>query len=177
MLSLTDKRWGELLGGYKVQFDPRPALARLETGTNAKKAWHELWEELHHQGDVGQASYAAVPHWVRIHRKRRLDPWNVYAMVAIIELARGECGNPEVPRWLETDYFKALQELAKSASAEVLQTKSAKEARAMLSIIALAKGAKAHARLPPKLFQRRTHRIRESRTQRGAMSPIRGICA
>jgi hypothetical protein len=76
-----------------MAFDPRLALQNLESNVHVKEAWRELWEELHHQGDVGEASYAAVPHIVRIHRKRRLDYWNTYALVAIIELARqrGAC--------------------------------------------------------------------------------------
>jgi hypothetical protein len=53
-----------------------------------------MWEELHHQGDVGDASYAAVPELVRIHRDGRAADWNLYAMVAIIELARTESQNP-----------------------------------------------------------------------------------
>src|SRR5215469_1203330 len=61
MLGLTDKPWTELIGGYRTAFDPRPALHKLESNVHAKEAWHELWEELHHQGDVGEASYAAVP--------------------------------------------------------------------------------------------------------------------
>ena len=52
-----DDRWHKLRGGYKVEYDPRPALKRLISKTEIEAAWHELWEELHHQGDVGEASY------------------------------------------------------------------------------------------------------------------------
>lgn len=97
MLSLTDKRWTKLVGGYRTVFDPRPSLHNLESNVHVKEAWHEVWEELHHQGDVGEASYAAVPHLVRIHGERKLDDWNTYALVAVIELARGKDKNPEVP--------------------------------------------------------------------------------
>jgi hypothetical protein len=69
MLSLDDKRWQDLEGSYRTRFDPRPLLSELEADKNAKAVWHDLWEELHHQGDVGVASYAAVPHLVRIYRK------------------------------------------------------------------------------------------------------------
>ena len=106
----------------------------------------ELWEELHHQGDVGEASYAAVPHLVRIHSKRRLDEWNTYALVAVIELARGKGKNPKVPEWLKEEYFSAIQDLAKLGSTEILQAKDPEDVRAILSIIALAKGARTHAR-------------------------------
>jgi hypothetical protein len=35
-------------------------------------------------------------------------------MVAIIELARTESQNPEVPEWLRDDYFRSIQELAQN---------------------------------------------------------------
>jgi len=54
----------------------------------------------HHQGDVGEASYAAVPHPVRIYHKRAVIDWKTYAIVAVIELARDERKNPEIPQWL-----------------------------------------------------------------------------
>jgi hypothetical protein len=146
MLSLRDKRWTKLKGGYRTVFDPRPSLQNLESNVYLKEAWHELWEELHHQGDVGEASYAAVPHLVRIHAERKLDDWNTYALVAVIELARGKGKNPEVPEWLKDGYFLAIQELAKLGSTEILRAKDPEAIRAILSILALAKGARTHAR-------------------------------
>src|ERR1035441_10600496 len=113
MLGLDDIRWNNLTGGYITPFDPRPLLARLETDQDTATVWHELWEELHHQGDVGETSYAVIPHLVRIHRMRGVvDDWNTYAIVAIIELARTETRNPKIPGWLEQDYFRAIEELA-----------------------------------------------------------------
>jgi hypothetical protein len=44
--------------------------------------------------EVGDASYAAVPHIVAIHRKRGVVDWNTYAIVACIESARTEMKNP-----------------------------------------------------------------------------------
>jgi len=147
MFSLDDKRWQDLEGGYRVRFDPRPLFSELETKNNTKAAWHELWEGLHHQGDVGAASYAAVPYLVRIYRKRGLIDWNTYAIVAVIELARGEGKNPEVPKWLEADYFQSIRDLAEVGAVEVLQTKGSEEIRAMLSILAISAGARTHAKV------------------------------
>src|ERR1700676_3971721 len=90
MLSLDDNRWTNMTGGYRVKCDPRPLLAQLESEQTRKTAWPGLWEELHHQGDAGEASYASVPHLVRIHRTSGVVDWNTYAIVAIIELARGK---------------------------------------------------------------------------------------
>jgi len=105
-----------------------------------------IWENLHHQGGVGEASYAAVPHLVRIYRLRGGTDWNTYAMVAIIELARGNGKNPQVPEWLEEGYSRAIQELAEIGAAEVLRAKDPEDIRAILSILAIAKGARTHAR-------------------------------
>ena len=98
MISLEDARWSNMSAGYRVPLDPRPLLKRLETDTDTTEVWHELWDELHHQGDVGEASYAAVPIIVESYQKRGVIDWNAYAIVAIIELARNERDNPDVPQ-------------------------------------------------------------------------------
>src|ERR1700730_5544899 len=100
MHRLDDNRWDGLTGLYKSPFDPRPLLAKLETESDTAMVWDELWEELHHQGDVGDASYAAVPHIVRIYRQREVVDWTTSAIVAIIDLARTKGKNPAVPEWL-----------------------------------------------------------------------------
>ena len=155
MLSLDDNRWNNLTGGYRVKCDPRPLLARLESDQNKETAWHELWEELHHQGDVGEASYASVPHLVRIHRKGDRDAWNTYAIVAIIELARGKGNNPEVPGWLEEDYLRAIRELAEIGTAEISRTEEPESVRAILGVIAIAKGLRTQRKIPRRVFRRR----------------------
>lgn len=146
MLSLDDNRWNNLTGGYRMKCAPRPLLAQLESEQTRETAWHELWEELHHQGDVGEASYASVPHLVRIHRKGGLDAWNTYAIVAIIELARGKGTNPEVPKWLEEDYLRAIRELAEIGTAEISRTEEPDAVRTILGVIAIAKGLRTHGK-------------------------------
>jgi hypothetical protein len=146
MLSLNDTRWQNLDGGYRTRFDPRPLLSQLEANKGAKAAWHELWEGLHHQGDVGEASYAAVPHLVRIYRGREVVDWNTYAIVAVIELARDDGKNPKVPKWLEEDYFQAIRDLAEVGAVDVLRTKNPEEVRAILSILAISASARTHAK-------------------------------
>ena len=146
MLSLDDGRWNNMAGGYRMKCDPRPLLAELESAENKETAWHELWEELHHQGDVGEASYASVPHLVRIHRTSGVVDWNTYAIVAIIELARGKGNNPEVPTWLEQDYSRSIRDLAEIGAAEIWRTDEPDAVRSILSVIAIAKGLRTHGR-------------------------------
>jgi hypothetical protein len=145
MLSLEDERWRSLEGGYRTLFDPRPLLSDLEDRKNTEATWHELWDELHHQGDVGTASFAAVPHLIRIYRKLGIIDWNTYAIVAVIELARDNGKNTKVPTWLEGDYLRAIRDLAEMGAVEVLQTKDRDEIRAILSVLAISAGARTHA--------------------------------
>jgi hypothetical protein len=146
MISLEDSRWTSMTGGYKTPFDPRPLLKRLGTGSDTTEVWKELWDELHHQGDVGDASFAAVPFLVRNHRERSGGAWNTYAIVAIIELARKEGKNPDVPQWIADDYFRAIRKLAEIGSTEILQAQTSEDVRAMLSVIAIERGLRTHGR-------------------------------
>jgi len=130
-MDFDDIRWTRLLGGYKVPYDPRGALRRLENG-DVEDAWQELWEELHHQGDVGEASYAAVPHIVRICEARGLLDWNAYALAVIIEEARLDGRNPEIPAYLKQGYDTAWQTLLKIG---IRQLEEAEEPTLVCSII------------------------------------------
>jgi hypothetical protein len=146
MMSLEDARWSNMTGGYRTPFDPRPLLKRLDTDTDTTRVWKELWEELHHQGDVGEASFAAVPFLVKNYRERGVLYWNTYAIVAIIELARREGKNPDVPQWIADDYFQAIRNLAEIGTTEVLQAETAEDVRAILSVIAIEKGLRSHGK-------------------------------
>lgn len=146
MLSFDDERWEHLTGGYKSPFDPRPCLRKLENQQDTAAAWEELWEELHHQGDVGDASYAAVVELVKIHRMGGAAGWNLYALVAIIELARTESQNPEVPEWLREDYFRSIQELAQMGTKDILSADESETKRAILGVIAIAGGLRTHGK-------------------------------
>lgn len=146
MLNPDDERWGHLMGGYKIPFDPRPSLRKLANRQDTEAAWAELWNELHHQGDVGIASYAAVPELVRIHRHGGLAGWNLFAMVAIIELARTEPQNPELPDWLREDYFRSIQELAQMGTKDIWSAEDADAERAILSVVAIARGLRTHGK-------------------------------
>jgi len=134
-------------GGYRVPYDARTALRKVEAGSADSEAWDELWQELHHQGDVGEASYAAVPHLVRIHRQKGALDWNTYAMVATIELARDTESNPKVPAWLEIEYEASIAELAQLGLAELPNVDNKETVRGILAVVALWKGARTYGRL------------------------------
>jgi hypothetical protein len=146
-MDLNDPRWAELKGGYGVPFDPRPAFRGVENGAEVHAAWRQLWQGLHHQGDVGEASYASVPQLVRIHRARGVADWNTYALVATIDLARDRHGNPPVPPWLSAEYASAIESLAELALSELPRATDQEGIRSMLSILAIWKGARAYGRV------------------------------
>ena len=147
MLNLDDERWADLKGGYKTTLDARPLLRSLESGEDIQSAWGYLWEELHHQGDVGEASYAAVPHLVRIHRQRGVVDWNTYALVTTIELARMEEKNQQLPSWLAFGYENAIRELAKTGLMELANARDEQTIRSILGILAIWKRLRSHGRI------------------------------
>src|SRR5262245_54589316 len=104
MIPLDDPRWAGLKGGYGVPYDASRALRRLERGEDV---WAELWQELHHQGDLGEASYASVPHLVRIARGLPRRGGNFYGLVSTIEIERHRKSNPALPGWLTERYQAA----------------------------------------------------------------------
>jgi hypothetical protein len=137
MLPLEDSTWKRLSGGYKVPYDASPALARLEAGEDV---WDELWQELHHQGDVGEASYAAVPHLARIAKRQTKPDWNLYALASTIEIERHRKTNPPLPAWLVEDYDAAWRSLMETALDHLRVADDPCTVRSILAAIALAKG-------------------------------------
>ena len=136
-MQLDDVRWKDFEGGYRVPYDASVALQSVIDGIDV---WDELWEELHHQGDVGLASYAAVLQLVRIAGASEHRDWNFYGLLATIEVERHRKNNPPVPDWLQPSYDAAWTRLSQIAVAD-LQTKSDSfTTRAILSVLALAKG-------------------------------------
>lgn len=146
-LDLEDPSWSSLCGGYRVPYDPRPALRSLELGEESGHAWKELWDELFHQGDVGEASYAAVPHLVRIHEARGVPEENTYSIVATIEDARQQRTNPHLPANLEEDYHAALSHLLHIGLREIEKADDPLLVSSIIAAVAAVKGHFALARL------------------------------
>lgn len=142
-LSLDDPKWSELEGGYKgTLYNASIALKHLEqekTLSGAETVYKELWNELHHQGDIGLASYYAVPHLVRIANQTQLIDFNVLGLVSVIEIQRHK-NNPRLPAKLQPAYSEAICGLQGLAETALHQNDSFEIATAALSAIALAKG-------------------------------------
>ena len=145
MLNIDEIPWTTLTGGYRMPYDPRAALAKLDK--NRSGAWHTLWNELHHQGDVGESSYATIPFLIDRYRRLAIPDWNAYALVATIDLARDNPANPHVPDWLQDAYEKSIAELAQLGLVELQRATDPNLVRAILSVVALWKGARTYARM------------------------------
>ena len=137
MLSLTDPLRPQLEGGYRMPYDASKALVQMERG---ESVWDELWEELHHQGDVGVASYATIPQIVRISEARREFDWNLYALAATIEIERHRKDNPALPDLLSPSYKLAWEGLVKLALADLAGKPDELTLRSALSVVALGRG-------------------------------------
>jgi hypothetical protein len=140
MMSHDDPRWASLLGGYRLPFDPRPALLRLQTDGNDAKAWAELWANLHHQGDVDDASYASVVELAGIHESTRLSTANLFALVAAVEIERHRRTNPPVPEWLKAGYRDAWLALRRAALGELEESTSPDVLQFAAAVVLLSKG-------------------------------------
>jgi len=145
MLNLQDERWNGLAGGHRIAFDPRPLLSELANSPTSAESWDALIANLYHQGDVGDASYASVPHLAGIGVREDVLPWQLLALVSFIELARTSVTNPPIPDWLESDYRKAIQALAIRSLAKIVRPNDPEQLRGMLSIISLWKGLRVYA--------------------------------
>jgi hypothetical protein len=147
VLSFDDRRWETLKAGYRVPIDLRPLLRRLESETDVSPTWLEIWQELYHQGDVDEGSFAAIPHLVRIHRQRGVVDWNTYNLTAAVELARGTGRNPDVPDWTRESYENALRELGRLGLEELPRARDSEAVQSILGLLAIVHGARTYGRI------------------------------
>ncbi len=112
-MNLDDPIWKKVNGGYKIPYDASIALKKLE-GANESQVIEEvlddLWNELHHQGDVDIASYLSVPQLVRIAKEKTLFNWSLIGLCITIEQER-HSNNPALPEELTDYYFKGIIDL------------------------------------------------------------------
>jgi hypothetical protein len=140
MINLEDPQWTTLKGGYRVLYDPRRALASIRRGVDSDTAWNELFNELHHQGDVGDASYAAIPYLIEIYLNSATSDWRLYALASCIEIERHRKTNPVLPDWLRDDYNMAWSSLVTLALRDLGESRDPLLLRAALGAVALGRG-------------------------------------
>ena len=120
--------WASLAHAYGSAEDIPALLRNAETDTRGGhipgSPWFSLWSALCHQGDSYAASYAAVPHLIRLARlppySSKYDP--IY-LAACIEVSRLEGRGPSLDVGCSASYLEALRqgkELATKALAQPL---------------------------------------------------------
>lgn len=143
MITLSNSIWKELEGGYKIPYDVSVPLTQLEwatSSTEVEKIFSELWNELHHQGDVGVASYMAIPQLVRISRDKGLFNWNVLTLCSTIEQQRHLGENPSLPTEYTEYYNNGLMELKEFILDNFRSIQDELTLRAALSALAVCNG-------------------------------------
>lgn len=147
MLALDDPRWSDYDGGRRVPYDASVALRLLFAGGSSPALWHELWDELHHQGDMDTAAYAAVPWLLEFARRSPTLDWNVFGLVACIELERPAKRNPAVPSELRGAYFQALESVPALLAEHPERVWDPSLTPCAVACVALARGQRQFARV------------------------------
>jgi hypothetical protein len=143
MLPLNDNKWKELYGGYRFPYDASLPLKKLEQAITAEEIetiFTELWNELHHQGDVDLASYYAVPHIIRIAKEKKLFNYHVFGLVTTIEIERHR-DNPKMTEEFEATYLHSIQKELPELIKQILnETSDATLTTTVLAALAVSKG-------------------------------------
>ncbi|MGD9713053.1 MAG: hypothetical protein AB7V46_13420 [Thermomicrobiales bacterium] len=131
--------WSDLTDAHGQIYDPRPALAAVADG-DADAGYDELWERLHHQGDLGTAAYAAVPELVRRVFDAAQPDWRAYGLIATIEEERRSGSNTVIPPELAEQYHAAMRRVVDPALAHLRFAVEDEAVRSIIAVLAHAKG-------------------------------------
>lgn len=142
MTDLDQPIWNELKGAYGSPYNAAPVLRALETASSDEEGplWATLWEELYHQGDIGEAAYFAVPHLVRIAGSKPVLTPETFTFVAVVELERPRQPDPEPPARAAEAYRAALESLPNMIATHPHRAWSAELAQAICAALAATRG-------------------------------------
>lgn len=146
MIELDDPRWRKLSHAYGTAADIPELLRQLARATGPKvgyqsEPWFTLWSSLCHQGDVYDASYAALPHIVEIavSAKEPID-FSFFQLPAAIEIARNSGNGPPVPADMAEAYSHAVSRLTECVAVHRHEDWDEPTLLSAVSALAAAKG-------------------------------------
>ena len=142
-MNLQNDKWTNLDGGYKMPYDASTPLRQLRLTDEPKLVagiFAELWDNLHHQGDIGLASYFSVPLLVDICIEKGSLDWNFVGLCLLIEHCRLSGDNPVLPKELEYSYFASLNKLEQYLLDNLKKIKDETTLRLTLSLFATLNG-------------------------------------
>lgn len=126
-------------------FDLQPYLEDLSAGRRLHRVWATFWERLHHQGSLVVASYEACAAIVEVLKVNDALGWNPYAFLACVATERHRGSNPQIPGDLEAVWNLAWREVVTPALRDLGRATDPTEVRAVMAVIAAAKGRMHHA--------------------------------
>lgn len=142
-LSLESSRWLELEHAYGNASDIPNLISQLESIPsleNDKEPWFSLWSSLAHQNDVFSASFATVPHVIRLLSKAPLTAdFSYFQFPAVVEICRQK-NQIIIPDDLKADYFESLRLLPKLVAKAADRDWDISLLLSVLSSIAASKG-------------------------------------
>lgn len=135
MLELDSDRWKSLSHCYGGAGDLPDLLRRLAVDPS-DEVWERLWSCLCHQGDVYPASYAAVPHIIRITEELPIPEQTAY-WAFVGSIARGSLNHARrPPEDLKAEFESALVQ-AGHIVLRILQEKPGDETEVLTLLQAL----------------------------------------
>jgi hypothetical protein len=145
MLALDSPRWAELRTAYGATVDVPKMLSELEAVPNSEdyrdEPWFSIWSALAHQGNVHSASFAAVPHVVRVLASAADRAGSDYFhFPAWVEICRQRTGEP-IPEDLRDAYASALAQLPGLAAVAAARPWDEAMLQSVLTAIAVTKGS------------------------------------
>jgi len=146
VISLDSSEWHRLRHAYGAASDIPRLLRQLAdnpgpTKNRKEEPWFSLWSALCHQGDVYDASFAAVPHIVEIGiaASGPID-FGFFQLPASIEVGRSRRHEADLPPQLKNSYLGALRRLHECAFKHAEEDWDSTMAQAVAAALAAAKG-------------------------------------
>jgi hypothetical protein len=142
-MELEDKIWSTVKGGYRTAYNPAQVLQKLKASSDSATLAHlfeELWDNLHHQGEVGLASYMSVPQLVSICIEKQSFDFDYIGLCVLIENCRRKGNNPDLPVNFAESYFESLSTFTDYLLVNFKKIEDYDASRLALALFAIASG-------------------------------------